>query len=571
MGMSMRRTLLGFLTLGIAGFASAGAPTPPAGLKAALESESIGLLPADGMRLRTGTCTDCAVPKQNLWYFQNELIAVPASAKTATGFSSGVDRKADVARWAATPASKQLAQPSLVWIGSPSILENATVLPGAHKVRTADGRELDLKFVPQLSTNRSYANAATASWLAGRQVRMRGALEEINGRPTFVARTIWPSDFAIDTASLKSQPIKDGAELTAFVRAPMGEGRGTETRLLWERHPGQARAWKDKPVLGVILNGAQGDDDESLGGHFAVATGRFGDKGDWSGWAVNNFYNLDSVSEKGILAATVPMDNYLMDLNSGQQYYRPSHMLVAVLNNPRTAVAYQGGVQRVFNHFYRHDFRYRHAAANCTGISVDVFTSLGLAVPVRGPTAPLKSIAAYAYVSAKDGSLASGRKIYDYLNEEQTRLLPAVGFDAIGASLLRLVASDKAAKPLTGYEQQLRGDIEAILLVRIPQVPSSRAMGSAPVFSFDEFRARVPADQADWKIVPVGERPFPAALRDADLTPDDDPSLVPLPVAGVGIGAGALVVAATAWRRRARRRHAPATPAKQIAETVSQD
>jgi hypothetical protein len=29
-------------------------------------------------------------------------------------------------------------------------------------------------------------------------------------------------------------------------------------------------------------------------------------------------------------------------------------------------------------------------------------------------------------------SLAGGRKIYDYLNEEQTRLLPAVAFDAIG-------------------------------------------------------------------------------------------------------------------------------------------
>jgi hypothetical protein len=567
----MRRTLLGFITLGMAGFASADVVTPPAGLKAALASESIGLLPADGMRLRTGTCTDCPVPKQNLWYFQNELIAVPASAPTAASFTRGADRNADVARWAATSESKQLAYPSLVWIGSPSILENATVLPGAHKVRTADGRELDFKFVPQLSTNRSYANGATAAWLAGREVRMRGALEDINGRPTFVARSIWPFDFAIDAAKLKSHTIKDKSELTAFVRAPMGEGRGTETRLLWERHPGQARAWKDKPVLGVLLNGAQGDDDESLGGHFAVATGRFGEKGDWSGWAVNNFYNLDSVSEKGILAATVPMDNYLMDLNSGQQYYRPSHMLVAVLNNPRTAIAYQGGVQRVFNHFYRHDFRYRHAAANCTGISVDVFTSLGLRIPKRGPTAPWKSIAAYAYVSAKDGSLAGGRKIYDYLNEEQTRLLPAVGFDAIGDSLLRLVASDDAPGQLSDYERQLRSDIEAILLVRIPQVPSSRAMGSAPVFSFDEFRARVPADQADWKVVPVGARPFPAALRDADLTPDDDPSVVPLPVAGVGIGAGALAAAAIAWRRRARRRHSPATLARQVPEAVDQD
>jgi len=68
---------------------------------------------------------------------------------------------------------------------------------------------------------------------------------------------------------------------------------------------------------------------------------------------VNNFYNLDSFSEKGTIAAPVTMDNYLMDINSGQSYYRPSYMLVAVLNHPRTAVAYQGGVQRVFNHFYQ--------------------------------------------------------------------------------------------------------------------------------------------------------------------------------------------------------------------------
>ncbi|UUZ56530.1 hypothetical protein LP419_16080 [Massilia sp. H-1] len=114
-----------------------------------------------------------------------------------------------------------------------------------------------------------------------------------------------------------------------------------------------------------MLNGAQGDDDEAYGGHFAIATGAVGQQGEWSDWVVNNFYNLDSFSEKGIVAAPVPMDNYLMDINSGQQFYRPSYMMVAVLSDGRTAAAYQGGVQRVFNNFYRHDFTYRHAGANC--------------------------------------------------------------------------------------------------------------------------------------------------------------------------------------------------------------
>ncbi|WP_156648766.1 hypothetical protein [Massilia sp. Leaf139] len=560
----MQRTLLS-IAAGLLLIAAQADASTPAGVKNALQGESIGLLPADGFRLRSGQCADCPIPKQNLWYFENELIAVPASAAAAAGFTKGGDRNGDVAQWATTPEAARLAQPSIVWIGAPNILEGATILPGAQGVRTAAGQELALKLAPKLSTNRSYFNEASAAYFKGREVRIRGTVGQANGQPVFTARTIWPADFAIDSAQLNSRPLNNADELTAFVREPGKPNAGIETRLLWERRPGQARAWQDKPVLGVMLNGAQGDDDESLGGHFAIATGRFGAKGDWSQWAVNNFYNLDSVSEKGILAATVPMDNYLMDLNSGQQYYRPSVMLVAVLNNARAAVAYQGGVQRVFNHFYRHDFRYRHAAANCTGISVDVFKALGWHLPERGPTAPLKSLGAYAYVAAKDASLSSGRNIYDYLNEEQTRLLPAVAFDAMGQDLLRIVGANGApGRALSAYEKQLRDDIEAIVLVRIPQIPSSRAPGSAPVFSFNEFRARVPEDQADWKIVPVDARPFPAALQDSGFTPEADPSPVPWPIAGIGAGG---VLAALTWRRRKVSRK-PANKPAAVLETV---
>jgi hypothetical protein len=555
----MRRQILSIAVLSLVTLASAAAT--PAGVKDALDNEFIGLLPADSFRLRTGKCADCAVPKQNLWYFENELIAVPAGSGSADGFSKGSDRKRDVASWSTTPQAAQLSHPSVVWIGAPSILEGASILPGAQGLRTAGGQEVGFRLAPKLATNRSYANDATFDFFKGRELRMRGSLASQDGRPVFTARTIWPADFALNTAALKHEPLQNPSDLVTYVRAPATQQSGTETRLLWERHPGAARAWQDKPVLGIVLSGAQGDDDESLGGHFAVATGRLGAHGDWSNWAVNNFYNLDSVSEKGILAGTVPMDNYLMDLNSGQQYYRPSTMLVAVLNNGRTAVAYQGGVQRVFNHFYRHDFRYRHAAANCTGISVDVFEALGWHIPQRGPTAPLTSLGAYAYVAAKDASLAGGRKIYDYLNEEQTRLLPAVAFDAIGQDLLQIVgASGAPTRGLSAYEQQLKSDIEAILVVRIPQIPSSRVMGSAPVFSFDEFRARVPANQADWKIVPVGERPFPAALQGEGFRAEPDPSAVPLPVAGIG---GAVILAALAWRRR--KRTAAATKAVPVA------
>ncbi|TWI70276.1 hypothetical protein IP91_01360 [Pseudoduganella lurida] len=544
--------------------AEAAAGKAPAGLKGALEQEAIGLLPADGMRLVSGKCRDCRMLKQGLWYFETEAIAVPRDGVPVSGYTNGVDRQADVANWAAASGGEKLAYPMLAWIGAPAIFEHAAMLPSGTRVQTADQTELDIRLAPRLATNRSYANEATAAFFSGREVRMRGAIDSSSGNDVFVARTIWPADFAFDPARLAARPLQSPADLAAFVRAPVKPARGIETRLLWERHPGQPRNWQRKPVLGFLLNGAQGDDDESLGGHFAVATGRIGVHGEWFDWAVNNFYNLDAVSEKGIVAATLPMDNYLMDLNSGQQYYRPSTMLVAVLNHERTAAAFQGGVQRVFNHLYRHDFQYRHATANCAGISLDVFDALGWRIPRRGPTAPLKSLGAYAYIAAKDVSLQSGRRIYDYLNEEQTRLLPAVAFEAAGLDLLSMVGASGTGRPLSGYERLLAGDVEAIFLVRIPQVPSSRATGSAPVFSFDEFRARVPADQADWKTVPAAVRPFPAALRDARSVPEQEPSPVPLPIAVIVAGIG--LAGWLFWRRRAAPRAVSKQPAPQPEE-----
>jgi hypothetical protein len=553
-GIAMARKLPAvFAATALATFACAVHPAAnasPAGLKGALESESIGLLAASSMRLTSGTCGACTVPGQGPWYFENELIAVPGSGVPVSGFTPGADRQGDVARWATIYRPETLAYPSLVWIGAPDILEGAVMLAGGRRVRTATGAVVDIRLVPKLVTNLSYANGDTAAYFAGREVRMRGALDGAGATEVFVARTIWPGDFAFEPARLQGLPLRTPGDLAAFVREPSGKAQGIETRLLWERHPGQSRDWKRKAVLAFVLNGAQGDDDESLGGHFAVATGRIGGRGEWSDWAVNNFYNLDSVSEKGIVAATLPMDNYLLDLNSGQQYYRPSWMLVAVLNNERTAAAFQGGVQRVMNHLYRHDFQYRHASANCAGISIDVFDALGWKIPKRGPTAPLKSLAAYAYVAATDGSLQSGRKMYDYLNEEQTRLLPAVAFEAAGLDLLRIVGATRPGRTLTAYEQQLRRDVDALFLVRIPQIPSSRATGSAPVFSFDEFRARVPANQADWKIVPVAARPFPAALRDPSSVAEAEPSPIPLSIVGIGICA--ILAALLLWRRKAR-------------------
>ena len=65
----------------------------------------------------------------------------------------------------------------------------------------------------------------------------------------------------------------------------------------------------------------------------------------------------------------------------------------------------------------------------------------------------------------------------------------------------------------------IAADLDALVYLRIPQLPSSRAWGDAPVVSLREYRARLPRDPRQYKIVPVPPRPFPPALRDPDLLP----------------------------------------------------
>ena len=339
--------------------------------------------------------------------------------------------------------------------------------------------------------------------------------------------------------------------LQAFVRHAEGGARGEyAVRKLWQRPGAQQTDLSGKPVLAVVLSGAQGDDDEAYGGHFAIATGKLGPQGEWSDWLVNNFYGLDSTSERGIVASAVPMDNYLMDLNSGQQYYRPSYMLVAVLDDARTAQAFQRDVNQVFRDFYAHHFSYQHAAANCTGISVDVLRKLGWEWPLQGPTNRVKAVGAFAYMAASEMSIASGQKAFRYFTEEQTRLHPAVAFDALGRDLLSMLGG-QAGRPLGSFEQQLRSDVAAVMLVRIPQVPSSRAFGSAPAYSIDEFMARAPADRSKWQIVPVEPRPFPEALMDEEAKRHLRTSAWPVAALVLAVGAAGVF---WHWRRRQRLR-----------------
>lgn len=469
-----------------------------------------GLFPAEQFVTTSGSRADCGALPQALWYFSNETIAVPRPGMPVAGFERALPVWDDLAAWVrATPFDAVPVLPPLVWLGALDILTGAQLAGDGQTLRSGGG-EVALQLAPQLPLNSAWFDASSVAFFRGRPLKMRGNRQ----RERFIARTFWPQDFRLPEAPPGVRLAADPAALRAWLRAlPQGGARSPfVVESVWRRQ-GSSGPRCGQPVIGLMLNGAQGDDDEAHGGHFALMTGRIGARGGIDEWLVNNFYTLDAESEKGIIAAPVPLDNYLGDLNSGQAWYRPSYLLVATLRDERAAARLQSALGRVYNQFYRHQFAYRHALANCAGISVTTARALGWQVPVRGPESRLRGIVALPLVALREGSLGKGRTSFDYLTEDRTRLYPAAAFAEMGADLLRL-ANGQADRRLSEFERVLSEDIEEILLVRVPQFPSSRAWGDWPVETSVEYNARVPKNPAERKIIPVPPRRFPDELRD---------------------------------------------------------
>ncbi len=373
------------------------------------------------------------------------------------------------------------------------------------------------------------------------------------GRRRFVARTLWPEAFRIDAAA-RVDPLPAGdaaAALRALVRHDAdGGARGPwQQRRVWQRAgTTDGGTTGSRSVLVVMVNGAQGDDDEAWGGHFALGTGTLPADGRLSDVMINNFYSLDIVSEKGILAAPVPLDRYLADVNSGQAWYRPSHLLVATLADPRAALEIQGALNRVVAQFWRHQLVYAHATMNCAGISVDTLRALGWAIPAQPPSSRALGWLSVPYTLVRYGSLAKARDAWEYLSEDPVRLLPQRAFEAIGGELVRLTQG--AAAGDGALAQALAHDLVALDFVQVPQWPSSRKFGTYAVASPFEYEDRVPKDPAQQQIVPVPPRPFPDALRTADLVPPPRrPSDLPLAVWGLVAALVAALVVRWLWRR----------------------
>ena len=483
------------------------------------------------------------------WYFADEYIATPRAGLAVTSMTPGVRAIDDVARAAREHVAP--GWPAMVWIGSTHLLRDARMTPDGTAVK-ADGAALRLMLAPKLALNRSYFDASSARFAAARPLTLRG---ERDG-DAFVLRSLWPQDFAVD-ATLAAAPLPAAASPQLAIRAlmratPDGGAREAFAATLVHRREGAPRSFDGKPALVIMVNGAQGDDDEAWGGHFAIGTGVIGAGGAIGDILVDNFYSLDVVSEKGILAAPTPLDRYLGDLNSGQGWYRPSFVAVIVLDDARAAREVQDAFNRMYLQFWRHQLVYQHATMNCAGISVDTLRALGLPIPRRGATSYVEAWLGVPYALAKYRSLAQARMAYEYLTEDVTRLLPAAAFEDTLATLLRL-AQDGTREGDGALARQLATDIVAIELLRIPQWPSSRRFGSWPVVTPGEYFGKIPHDPADVETVPVPPREFPASLRDPDLLrPPARRSDVPL-FAWAGVVAIALGYALRLIRRPRRR------------------
>jgi hypothetical protein len=477
-----------------------------------------GLYPATAFRLTTGACEDCPPIRQARWYFRDQPIAVPLADHPVAKFETGTRAFDDVRSWAtARRLDAPIDYPALVWTGAPAVLRGARLTDDGKALATSEGA-IAFRPVEKIPLNRSYYDASSVEFFGSRSLTVRG-FATADG---FMARSIWPEDFSLggDAPAIHALPAHTSATeaLRNLMRLePRGGARSPyAAATLWKRTDAPS-AWSGRPVLALMVNGAQGDDDEAQGGHFAIVTGRVQADGGIGDWLVNNFYSLDVESEKGILAAPVPLDNYLADLNAGQGWYRPSYMIVAILRDERIPVLVQSALNRVYNQFWRHQLVYYHPDQNCASISIDTLRALGWDVPHRGPSNRWLAWLAFPVVAIKDLSASKAKLAFDYLRTDQTRLMPAVALEEAFASLLAL-GSGTVAAGSGALEQMFAQDLDALAFVRFPQFPSSRAFGDSPAVTVFEYRARVP-DPEHAQIVPVPPRPFPDELRDPDLLP----------------------------------------------------
>ena len=141
---------------------------------------------------------------------------------------------------------------------------------------------------------------------------------------------------------------------------------------------------------------------------------------------------------------------------------------------------------------------------------------MGWDIPVRGPASRIVAALGFPYFAAKERSVAKARIAFDYLDEDQTRLMPAAAFEECGAAALELVASGaldgcrfRPARADAGGGH--RGHcLRPVSPISVEPRVRRRSRGHAW-----EFQSRMPSDPRLKQIIPVPPARFPrsSAIR----------------------------------------------------------
>ena len=412
-----------------------------------------------------------------------------------------------------------LRMPSLpFWLAAPEHYSGIKIQIDKSTLVFADATCRKYTLTAALPSNPTFINDATLQYFSQRLVSIRATIESSNEsskapsetpiengecNETLQLRTIWPQDWRL--LDSETQTVAHWRNVIAVGTA--NASKKFTSYEIWKRQ----QAEMPRSFLGLILNGAQGDDDEAHGGHLALVFGDWQKNGDISQWWVANFYNPDVVSEKGILPAITTLDNYLCDLNCGQQQYRPSWLIGCALADELPVERIYASLHETMNALYSHAFVYQHTVNNCTGLTMDALRYAGLNVPMKGPSSRLLAPFLFLYKLVQERNWEAAKSAFQYFNAERTRLLPYVGFKHSIRHIMRILRGKML--PASELEASLLSNTCAVYGMHFPQIPSARPLGREPVSSVFQYQNRVPGKRENWKIIPVPPRPFPDHLR----------------------------------------------------------
>ena len=211
-----------------------GIPAPSA-IPAVAAGAELGLYSAATFRVTDGHGAAGAAIPQALWYFRSETIAVPLAGLPIASFAAGVTFDDDLRAWhAARRLDAPPDYPPLVWTAAPAVFTGARLAAGATRLATSSG-DFDFRLAPKIPLNRSYFDDASARYLAGRSLKVRGTIQG----ETVVGRVLWPEEFRLaDLPPAWSAPA--GSPAMALRRRMREDPNGGATRpfraeTLWQK------------------------------------------------------------------------------------------------------------------------------------------------------------------------------------------------------------------------------------------------------------------------------------------------------------------------------------------------